>query len=68
MDDVQKFVVEDVVKHELGHAWVVEDLADDDGLVVGVPVAKALPTHLLAPRQLGDRGQDEAHVEADAQV
>ena len=48
---VQHFVVEDVLDDVAGDAWVVEDAADDDGVVGGVVVAEAIAGVVAAPSE-----------------
>ena len=62
---VQHFVVEDVLDCVSGDARIVEDSADDDGVVGGVVVAEAAAGVVLAPGELGaaEESVEEAAVE-----
>ena len=63
---VQHLVVEDVLDHVAGDAWIVEDFADDDGVVGGVVVAEAVAGVVAAPGKL--RASHEAVEEAAVEV
>lgn len=46
-------MIEDVLEHVSGHAAIVENFADDDGVVGGIVVAEAVAGVLAAPCKLG---------------
>ena len=62
---VQHLVVEDVFDRVAGDAGVVEDAADDDGVVGGIVVSEAAAGVVLAPGKLGSAEESvkEAAVE-----
>jgi hypothetical protein len=62
---VQHLVEQDVFDGVAGHARVVEDAADDDGVVRGIVVAEAAAGVVLAPGELrtSHESVEEAAVE-----
>ena len=65
MLQVEHFVVEDVFDGISRHVRVVEDAADDDGVVRGIVVAEAAAGVVLAPGKLrtAQESVEEAAVE-----
>ena len=65
MLQVEHFVEEDVLDYVAGDSGVVEDSADDDGVVGGVVVAEAVAGVVAAPGELGASHQsvEKAAVE-----
>ena len=63
---MEHFVEEDVFHCVARHARVVEDAADDDGVVGGIVVAEAAPGVVLAPGEL--RAAHESVKEAAVEV
>src|ERR1700722_9170371 len=63
---MQHLVEQDVFDGIARHPWVVEDAADDDGVVRGVVVAEAAPGVVLAPGEL--RASHEPVEEATVKV
>jgi len=65
MFQVQHFVVEDVLDGVTRHSRIVEDAADDDGIVGGIVVAEAAAGVVLAPGKLGasEESVEKAAVE-----
>ena len=62
---MQHLVVDDVLDDVARHARVVEDPADDDGVVGGVVVAEAIAGMVAAPGELGSshEAMEKAMVE-----
>jgi len=52
MLQVQHFVVEDVLHRRAGNTGMVENAADDNGIVRRIVMAKAVPRAIAAPCQL----------------
>ena len=63
---VQHLVKEDVFDSIARHTWVVEDTADDDGIVRGIVVTEAATGVVLAPGEL--RTSHESVKEAAVEV
>ena len=63
---VEHFVEDDVLEHVSGHPRMVEDPADDDGVVGGIVVAEAVAGVVAAPGKLG--ASQEFVEEAAVQV
>ena len=66
MLQVQHLVEQDVFHRVAGHAWMVEDAADDDGVVGGIVVAETAAGVVLAPGKL--RASHESVKEAAVEI
>ena len=65
MLQVQHFVVEDVLHRRAGNTGMVENAADDNGIVRRIVMAKAVPRAIAAPCQLrtGHKPMKESRVQ-----
>ncbi len=65
MLEVKHLVVNDVFDDIAGHANVIEDAADDDGVVRGIVMSEHIARTGLAPGHLraGEESEEEARVE-----
>ena len=65
MLQVQHLVVEDVLHRGAGNSGMIEDAADDDGIVRRIIMPKAISRAIAAPCQLGTghKPMEESHVQ-----
>ena len=65
MLQVQHFVVEDVLHRREGNSGMIEDAADDDGIVRRIVMAQTVTGAIAAPCQLwtGHKSVEESRVQ-----